>query len=311
MHKGKIITEMKGYSVIDCEICGFKHLDPIPTAAELEEFYAHKYFNLIKQGGRAPEIRRLIGEADEARAERECLEKTLYTDVNAILEDSGMRTGRCICDVGCGTGDFLKFMQKQGWDCTGIEPSEEGACRATDSRITIYNCPLETFVSTYPKYSHSFDVVSLLNVLEHVSSPRVILEQVKDLLKPGSGIVVIRVPNDFTSIQQIAQAKLLKEPWWVAVPDHINYFSTESLQRLLTSMGFETLCTIADFPMELFLLMGEDYVGNPDVGSSCHQKRKSFELSLPGEARRKLYLNLAEQGIGRDCIVFARGVTES
>jgi 2-polyprenyl-3-methyl-5-hydroxy-6-metoxy-1,4-benzoquinol methylase len=311
MHKGKVITEIKEYSVIDCETCGFKHLDPIPTDAELEEFYKRKYFHLIKMGGRAPEIRRLIGEADEARSEREWLEKTLYTDINAILEDSGMRTGRSICDVGCGTGDFLKFMQKQGWDCTGIEPSEEGASRATDSRVAIHNCPLETFVSAYPRYSNSFDVVSLLNVLEHVPSPQAILRQVKDLLKPESGIIVIRVPNDFTTIQQVAQAKLVKEPWWVAVPDHINYFSIESLQRLLTSMGFETLCAITDFPMELFLLMGEDYVGNPDVGSLCHQKRKSFELSLPGEIRRQLYLNLAEQGIGRDCIVFARSVAGS
>ena len=311
MHKGKVITEIKGYTVIDCETCGFKHLDPIPTDVELEEFYKRKYFRLIKMGGRNPKIRRLIGEADEAHSEREWLEKTLYTDINAILEDSVMQIGRSICDVGCGTGDFLKFMQKQGWDCTGIEPSEEGACRATDSRVTIHNCPLETFVSTYPKYSNSFDVVSLLNVLEHVPSPRAILGQVKDLLNPEWGIIVICVPNDFTTIQQIAQAKLVKEPWWVAVPDHINYFSIESLQQVLASMGFEIIYTTVDFPMEVFLLMGEDYIGNPSVGSSCHQKRKSFELSLPGDARRKLYHHLAEVGIGRTCIIFAKRITES
>lgn len=311
MHEGKVIAEIKGYSVIDCETCGFKHLEPIPSDAELEEFYKSKYFDLIKGGGRAPEIRRLIGEIDEARAEREWLEKTLYTDINAMLTGSEMQTRRCICDIGCGTGDFLKFMQKQGWDCTGIEPSEEGSSRATSSQMTVYNCPLEAFVSTYPKYLHSFDVVSLLNVLEHVPSPQIVLEQIKCLLKPESGIVVICVPNDFSTIQQITQAKLMKEPWWVAVPDHINYFSIESLQQLLASMGFEIIYTTVNFPMEVFLLMGEDYIGNPNIGSSCHQKRKLFELSLPGDARRKLYHNLAEVGIGRNCIIFAKSIPGS
>jgi SAM-dependent methyltransferase len=163
----------------------------------------------------------------------------------------------------------------------------------------------------YPKYLHSFNVVSLLNVLEHVPSPQIAFEQIKCLLKPDSGMVVICVPNDFSNIQRIAQTKLMKEPWWVAVPDHINYFSTESLQQLLASMGFEIIYTTVDFPMEVFLLMGEDYIGNPSVGSSCHQKRKSFELSLPGDARRNLYHHLAEVGIGRNCIIFAKRITES
>ncbi len=236
MHDGKIIVEKGDYKVIDCEVCGFKHLDPIPNDVELEEFYKRKYFDLIKEGGRSPDIRRLMGETDEARAEREWLEKTLYTDINETLKRFKM-SGRKICDVGCGSGEFLKFMQKQGWDCTGIEPSEEGAFRANDAQIPIYNCPLEAFIQIHPTCLHSFDVVSLLHVLEHLPSPKIALEQIKRLLKPESGIVVIGVPNDFNIFQQIAQAKLLKEPWWVAVPDHINYFSIESLQQLTTGGG--------------------------------------------------------------------------
>lgn len=49
-HNGQVIIEREDYRVIDCEICGFKHLDPIPTAVELEEFYKSKYFDLIKGG---------------------------------------------------------------------------------------------------------------------------------------------------------------------------------------------------------------------------------------------------------------------
>jgi len=38
MHKGKVITEIKGYTVIDCETCGFKHLDPIPPMPNSKSF---------------------------------------------------------------------------------------------------------------------------------------------------------------------------------------------------------------------------------------------------------------------------------
>jgi len=58
--------------------------------------------------------------------------------------------------------------------------------------------------------------------------------------------------------------------------------------------------------MELFLLMGDNYVDNPEVGKQCHQKRVNFELSIPKELRRNLYNKLAELGLGRDCIIYAR-----
>ena len=39
MHKGKVIAEKEEFKVIDCEVCRFKHLDPIPTEDEITEFY--------------------------------------------------------------------------------------------------------------------------------------------------------------------------------------------------------------------------------------------------------------------------------
>jgi len=56
--------------------------------------------------------------------------------------------------------------------------------------------------------------------------------------------------------------------------------------------------------MELFLLMGENYVGNKEVGNRCHEKRMRFELNLPDDVRRRFYLNLASFGLGRECIIY-------
>ncbi len=58
--------------------------------------------------------------------------------------------------------------------------------------------------------------------------------------------------------------------------------------------------------MELFLTMGDDYINNPEIGKRCHQKRVSFELSIPAELRRNIYQALAKVGVGRDCFVCAK-----
>ena len=58
--------------------------------------------------------------------------------------------------------------------------------------------------------------------------------------------------------------------------------------------------------MELFILMGEDYVRDEQVGKKCHKKRMKFELSISDEIRRNIYMSFAKLGIGRSCIIYAR-----
>ena len=68
--------------------------------------------------------------------------------------------------------------------------------------------------------------------------------------------------------------------------------------------------TMTSFPMELFLLMGENYVANEEIGKECHSRRKRFDMALEkagmGETRRKFYRALSNAGLGREAIVIAR-----
>jgi hypothetical protein len=99
-------------------------------------------------------------------------------------------------------------------------------------------------------------------------------------------------------------------PWWLAPPHHLNYFDFDSLSGLLERLGLEVMEAMTSFPMELFLLMGENYVGNDALGRECHTRRKRFDLSLEkaglGHVRRKLYGALAKAGLGREAIIVAR-----
>jgi SAM-dependent methyltransferase len=140
--------------------------------------------------------------------------------------------------------------------------------------------------------------VTLFHVLEHVPNPVEVVESAYSLLSSG-GVLVVKVPNEFNSLQVSARESLSLDDWWIVPPVHINYFDYDSLGALIQSAGFTVEEKTGDFPMEIFLHMGENYVDDQDVGSKCHEKRMRFEKSLPGEVRRMLYKKLADAGIGR------------
>jgi len=280
---------------------GYKRIDPIPTKEELGVYYKEKYFKLIENGDRAQELHRQKKGGKEAKEELEWLNKTLYKDILDTLEKF-VDNGRRLLDVGSGAGAFLRFARNNGWKVIGVEPSDEGVGMSLDADIPMYNMTLDEFA----KSKHGeFSAITLLNVLEHVPNPVEVLMSVRNLVVPD-GIVCIRVPNDFSEMQIYAGKKIGKKRWWVVTPDHINYFDFESLRGLLNSVGLDVVLNTTDFPMEMFLMMGDDYVGNQALGTECHKKRRNFEMAMPDELRRAMYKMLASIGIGRSCIVYAK-----
>ncbi|MEE9196781.1 MAG: class I SAM-dependent methyltransferase [bacterium] len=295
------------HRVIEDPKWGFRRLDPPPGAEVLSEFYESHYADLLRRGERAPDVARLLAGGAEAETEAEWLADTLYSDILAVLEEHiEAAVPRRLLDVGSGTGEFLRFLKQNGWQGVGVEPATEIAAVAQERGLKVFPTTLEGFLETEGrKDDDRFSAVSLLNVLEHVPSPVEYLNLLKKALAPG-GLLVVRVPNDFNPLQLAAQKALGKEPWWIAIPDHVSYFSYESLTRLLERLGFHLMYLQGDFPMEMFLLMGRDYVGNPELGSECHQERRQFELALPPETRRSWYRALARAGLGRNLLAVAR-----
>jgi len=227
----------------------------------------------------------------------EWLEKTLYLDLLAVLDK--LADEHSLLDIGCGTGAFLKYAARNGWTTAGVEPSEQGTSMSSDLENNIYNMSIADFAKMCGR---TFGAVTLLNVLEHVLNPVAVLEMTTDLLNPR-GVLCIRVPNDFSAFQMHADKE--RRRWWITAPDHINYFNFYSLKSLLRSVGLEVKYATTDFPMEMFILMGDNYIGNPALGASCHKKRRNFELSISDKLRRTVYHSFAESGVGRSCIMFA------
>lgn len=279
---------------------GFRQLDPLPEVDELTAFYQSRYYDLIRRGGRAPELGRLLAGGEAAAREREWLAATLYADVTDGLAPL-IPIGSAVLDIGAGTGDCVAHLGSCGYVASGIEPSQEASLLAREQGRAVCAATVEEWAAN-PENRAAYAGAVLLNVLEHVADPLGLLRDVHALLAPG-GAICVRVPNDFTEWQAAAQGT--RTSWWVAAPDHINYFSHSSLAATLEACGFAMARMTTDFPMELFLLMGDNYVDEPALGAQLHEKRRRFELALPKPLRQRLYAAFAAAGAGRNSLAFA------
>lgn len=209
---------------------------------------------------------------------------------------AGLTAGRSIVDIGAGFGDLLAIARERGWTVRGTEASLSARSRALEWNDIRLDTP-ETFDFTQPA-----DAVVCANVLEHVEDPGAVASDIHALLVPG-GVAYFKVPNDYSVMQQSAPRP--ERRWWVS-DDHRHYFTFEALESMLREVGFTIMRRSTSFPMEMFLMMGEDYVDSAAVGRACHWKRRAFEEAMPAPDRRRFYAALASGGFGRTAEVFAR-----
>jgi 2-polyprenyl-3-methyl-5-hydroxy-6-metoxy-1,4-benzoquinol methylase len=125
-----------------------------------------------------------------------------------------------ILDIGAGTGDFLTVAKNDGWQTVGIEPSDRAKGIAISKGISFVE-------NTIALESHSFDVITMWHVLEHVPDLDFQIKELKRLLKP-TGTLIIAVPN-FKSFDAKHYGT-----FWAAfdVPIHFWHFSKKAIQML-------------------------------------------------------------------------------
>ena len=137
--------------------------------------------------------------------------------------------GRCLLDVGAGTGDFLVTARKNRWKVVGVEPNKEARIRAENKGI-------ELFPSLDSLPNGKYDIVTLWHVLEHLPNLDDHIEKLVALLNE-SGTLVVAVPN-FNSFD----ARHYRE-YWAAydVPRHLWHFSKEAIGKLFSGHGMKVV----------------------------------------------------------------------
>lgn len=132
-----------------------------------------------------------------------------------------------ILDIGAGTGDFLSVAKQNGWQTIGVEPSDKAKAIALKKEVSFVE-------DTAELENHSFDVITMWHVLEHVPDLDKQIKELKRLLKPN-GSLIVAVPN-FKSFD----AKYYGT-FWAAydVPIHFWHFSKKAIKSLFEKERME------------------------------------------------------------------------
>jgi SAM-dependent methyltransferase len=140
-----------------------------------------------------------------------------------------IKRGRLL-DIGAGSGILVEQALKMGYLAEGVEPSQWLQAKAKQHGLNV-------LLGTFPhaQVVGPFDVVTLVDVLEHVPAPLNLLEQIAKILA-SNGVVLIVTPD----VGSVA-ARLLGWRWWHFRMAHICYFNRSTLLLALDRVGMKPI----------------------------------------------------------------------
>ncbi len=139
------------------------------------------------------------------------------------------KSGRLL-DVGAGSGILVEEAQKAGFKPEGVEPSS-----ALQARAVSMGLPVHGGVLPHKATPGSYDVVTVVDVIEHVDDPVGLMRNVADTMS-DDGICLVVTPD----VKSIA-ARLMGMKWWHFRIAHIGYFDQRTLNRCLAEAGLEVI----------------------------------------------------------------------
>ena len=153
-------------------------------------------------------------------------------DVAFRVREVNLRApGRRILDIGCFTGRFLDLFD-DSWLKFGIEPIPWAADGCRKSGI----CIVADTVEEWDPKPHSFDVVTMWDVVEHLDDVEAALRKSWTALVPG-GLLAFETGNIASWF-----ARAMGPDWWyVALPEHRSFLSPQSAKVLLDHCGFSNI----------------------------------------------------------------------
>ncbi len=277
---------------------GFFQINPTPSSEEITKFYANEFYTGEYKNFNDSSLEVQLNDKEFLFGKWQDIYDT-FIEINPNLKK------KCeILDIGCGWAQALLFFKDKGFDCYGFDPAPEAVEYGKKRGLNLKHAGLDGMDVFSGK---QFDVVCLLNVLEHVADPEKTINQIRKILKKD-GILLIDVPNEFNDFQVVGRDLHSLDDWWIAPPNHLNYFNKASLETFLKELKFDVRICESSFPLEIFLLFGDNYVKNEKLGSACHKKRVAFEENLRKFGKKNtlksFYRSLANLNLGRQISVY-------
>lgn len=230
----------QGYRIVRCTACGLWFVNPQPAMEELRRFYER------------------YDDGEQWRSGEEQFNCGIRTAIQRFKRPGA------VLDIGSGSGNFLRGMREAGYSVFGIEPSHTGSGHAQSVQgISVFTGTIEDYLAANPR--RRFDVVTLLNVLEHLAEPKRTLLQLRRLMARDAVLAVVVPDARFHALLgSIRRLLRLSDPYWLErpqsvlsgfkLPDHLCSFQPRTISLLLQRCGFE-IASVQNAPI----------VGNPQI----------------------------------------------
>jgi len=137
-----------------------------------------------------------------------------------------------ILEIGCSYGNYLFQLKKIGWDVKGIELSKNAVDHGKKKlNLDISKIDIQDFES-----EEKFDIIYLRMVLEHVESPKLVLQKCYSLLKPHGKLVLI-LPD----ISGLEVRIYKKYAYTLTLPYHLYHFTPITIYNYLKLLNFKSI----------------------------------------------------------------------
>jgi 2-polyprenyl-3-methyl-5-hydroxy-6-metoxy-1,4-benzoquinol methylase len=224
----EVVIRQDGLPIQECAPCGLAFVDPRPSPQQLKEYYSRGYFS---------------GEKDFFHGKDYCLERDkaiesgLLTGYREIVSNFDLE-GKAILDIGCASGALLSSLKKHNpKELVGIDSAEYPVTFGRER----YDLDLrrQTLVEANLPADH-FDLVTLIDVIEHVEDLGGFLIESRRVVKPCGNIFVV-TPNYLSF-------SVAKKAWVSLYQDfeHLQYFSRQSLTAACARAGFRMVKSWTD-----------------------------------------------------------------
>lgn len=148
---------------------------------------------------------------------------------------------RRVLDVGCGSGQTLEMLKDKKYcaETVGIELFNAAADEAR-SRVDAVYC-LDVEKSKLPENIGKFDLILLLDVLEHLTDPWSVLKKIKNEYLADKGKIIISLPNvqHFSLVLPLLCGRFTYAERGILDKTHLRFFTKSSAADLLKSASLD------------------------------------------------------------------------
>ncbi len=232
-----------------CSSCDVVFVHPLPSEIVFKENLELNYIILAQKYSKVvePSIQKEDPKQREIwENEKRAIFKSDLTVIKAYNKNK-TQVATSLLDIGCGEGLFMVEAERDGFVCEGLEPSKNHI-PSKELKLKIFNGFLKNFKSKI-----KYDVITMLDSLEHTKDPLGELNAVRRIIKK-QGILMIRVPNlRWLMIKEkiirflcaVTGKKILDfNPQGIYAPHtHLYNFSEAGIKKILASANFNVVGT--------------------------------------------------------------------